>query len=157
MRFEAHRETTASPERVWSVLSDGWQYPAWVVGASRMRAVDPTWPAPGSRIHHSVGMWPFLLDDHTEVADADPGRALTLVARAKIFGRARIELHVHPDGAGSVVVMGENFASPPVSWFPQPLIELAALPRNRECVRRLVLLAEGPADPGADGNTPGTG
>ena len=122
-----------------------------------MRAVDPTWPAPGSRIHHSVGLWPFLLDDHTEVADSEPGRSLTLLARAKAFGRARIELRVHPDGAGSVVVMGENLASPPVSWFPQPVIELAALPRNRECVRRLVLLAEGPTMPGPDGNTPGTG
>ncbi|WP_433604500.1 SRPBCC family protein [Prescottella agglutinans] len=156
MRFAAHRETAASPERVWDVLCDGWKYPSWVVGASRMRAVDPNWPAPGSRIHHSVGLWPFLLDDHTEVAESVPGRSLTLVARAKMFGRARIELHVHPDGEGSVIDMGENLAARPASWFPQPLIELAALPRNRECVRRLALLAEGPAAPGPTGKGSGT-
>ena len=45
----------ASIDDVWSVLSDGWLYPLWVVGASRMRDVDPDWPAVGSRIHHSVG------------------------------------------------------------------------------------------------------
>lgn len=48
----------ASTDDVWSVLSDGWLYPLWVVGASRMRDVDEDWPAVGSRIHHSVGVWP---------------------------------------------------------------------------------------------------
>jgi hypothetical protein len=28
-----------------AVLHDGWTYPVWVVGASRMRGVDPGWPA----------------------------------------------------------------------------------------------------------------
>lgn len=152
MRFQAHWETTASPRRVWDVLSDGWRYPGWVVGASRMRAVDPDWPEPGTRIHHSVGLWPFLIDDHTEVLAADPGRSLTLMARAKGFGRARIELDVRPSGVGSVIGMGENLASPPMSWLPQSLVELAALPRNRECIRRLALLAEGPGHP-SDGAT----
>lgn len=152
MKFEAHWETTASPSRVWTVLSDGWRYPGWVVGASRMRAVDPEWPAPGTRIHHSVGLWPLLVDDHTEVLAVDPERSLTLMARAKGFGRARIELHVQPSGVGSVLAMGEHLAAPPMSWFPQSVVELAAVPRNRECLRRLALLAEGPTHP-ADGTT----
>ncbi|BCN59260.1 MULTISPECIES: SRPBCC family protein [Prescottella] len=152
MRFEAHWETTASPDKVWEVLADGWRYPGWVVGASRMRAVDPAWPAPGARIHHSVGLWPFLIDDHTEVLEEDPGKSLTLLARAKAFGRARIEIQVRPDGVGSLIEMGEHLASPPMSWFPQSVVELAAVPRNRECIRRLALLAEGPAHP-RDGST----
>ncbi len=29
------------------MLSDGWLYASWVVGASRVRDVDPRWPSPG--------------------------------------------------------------------------------------------------------------
>ena len=64
----------ASPERVWEVLADGWTYPLWVVGASRMRAVDENWPEVGARLHHSVGTWPVLLDDYTEVTAVDARR-----------------------------------------------------------------------------------
>ena len=54
------RETSASREEVWAVIADGWTYSQWVVGNSRMRAVDPNWPEPGSTIRHSVGVWPLL-------------------------------------------------------------------------------------------------
>ena len=47
-----------TPEDVWNVLADGWLYGLWVVGASRIRGVDRSWPSPDSRIHHSVGSWP---------------------------------------------------------------------------------------------------
>ena len=49
------RVMQAPPDQVWAVLADGWLYPLWVVGASRMRDVDDHWPAPGARLHHSVG------------------------------------------------------------------------------------------------------
>jgi hypothetical protein len=39
------RRCNCSPEQVFAVLHDGWTYPVWVVGASRMRDVDPGWPA----------------------------------------------------------------------------------------------------------------
>ena len=43
------RSVSATPEQVWEVLSDGWLYPLFVVGASRMRDVDEAGPpsAPG--------------------------------------------------------------------------------------------------------------
>jgi hypothetical protein len=34
------RASACSPQAVFEVLADGWLYPGWVVGASRMRAVD---------------------------------------------------------------------------------------------------------------------
>ncbi|MFL6157733.1 MAG: SRPBCC family protein, partial [Marmoricola sp.] len=61
------RDISSPGQGVWDVLSDGWLYPSWVVGAARMRDVDASWPAVGSRLHHSVGNWPLLLDDSTEV------------------------------------------------------------------------------------------
>ena len=34
------RDISASRQRVWDVLADGWTYSGWVVGNSRIRAVD---------------------------------------------------------------------------------------------------------------------
>jgi hypothetical protein len=53
------------PDDVWAVLSDGWLYPTWVVGATRMRDVDSTWPQTGSKLHHSAGVWPAVVNDNT--------------------------------------------------------------------------------------------
>ena len=72
----------ATPEQVWEILADGWLYPLWVVGASRMRDVDDNWPEVGAQLHHSVGTWPVLLDDTTEVTECRPMRGLKLRARA---------------------------------------------------------------------------
>ena len=63
------------PDDVFAVLGDGWLYPTWVVGASRMRAVDPAWPAEGAHLHHSLGAWPVLFDDDTQ--EAEPAALLT--------------------------------------------------------------------------------
>ena len=69
------RRLNCSPEQVFAVLRDGWTYPVWVVGASRMRSVDEGWPAPGSKLHHSFGAWPLLLNDTTVplIPDRDLG------------------------------------------------------------------------------------
>ena len=55
------------PDRVWDVLADGWVYPVWVVGATRMRDVDRGWPELGSKLHHSAGVWPLIVSVDTEV------------------------------------------------------------------------------------------
>jgi uncharacterized protein YndB with AHSA1/START domain len=34
------RDIAASRQRVWDVLANGWTYSGWVVGNSRIRAVD---------------------------------------------------------------------------------------------------------------------
>ena len=98
------RVMQATPEQVWEVLADGWLYPLWVVGASRMREVDDEWPAPGARLHHSVGTWPLLLDDETEVVESVPGTRLVLHAHAWPSGRATVTLRLNPLGAETEVV-----------------------------------------------------
>src|SRR3712207_8748867 len=75
---ENQRTMQASPDAVWRVLSDGWLYPLWVVGATRMRDVDADWPAPGSRIHHSAGVWPLIVNDETTVEAVEPQRRMRL-------------------------------------------------------------------------------
>ena len=102
---QPQRRTVAAPaERVWDVLADGWTYANWVVGTARIRAVDEAWPAPGSRIHHSVGLWPALLSDTTRVEECDAGRRLLLTARGWPLGEARVEIVIEPDGPESCTV-----------------------------------------------------
>ena len=61
------RVIQAPPEQVFAVLKDGWTYSDWVVGTAHIRAVDPHWPQPGSRLYHKVGPWPLSVRDHSEV------------------------------------------------------------------------------------------
>jgi len=137
------RETTASRHRVWDVIADGWTYSQWVVGNSRMRAVSPDWPATGSTIHHSVGVWPLLLDDETEVLECVPREQLVLLAKGRPFGKARITLRLFDvDGGGCRIEMTEVPVGVPMGWVPQRVALAAAIPRNRECTWRLAALAE---------------
>ncbi len=82
------REIRTVPDKVWDVLADGWLYPLWVVGATRMRDVDASWPAVGAQLHHSAGVWPLVLDDTTEVLEAEPG-PLPAAAGPGLAGRVR--------------------------------------------------------------------
>jgi uncharacterized protein YndB with AHSA1/START domain len=137
------RETTASRQRVWDVIADGWTYSQWVVGNSRMRAVSPDWPAVGSTIHHSIGVWPLLLDDETEVLESVPQEQLVLLAKGRPFGKARITLRLFDvDGGGCRIEMAEVPVGMPMGWVPERMALAAAVPRNRECTWRLAALAE---------------
>lgn len=136
------RRIQATPAQVWDVLSDGWLYPLWVVGASRMREVDEPWPAVGARLHHSVGSWPVLLDDTTEVVDAVPGHALELLARAWPTGAARVSIRLAPVGTDTEVTIEEDAATGPARLVPKPLRDLPLTWRNVETLRRLAYLAE---------------
>jgi len=132
----------ATPEKVWKVLSDGWLYPVWVVGASRMREVDDEWPAVGSRLHHSVGVWPALIDDYTEVLESVPNRLLSLRARAWPVGEAGVIIRLQPMGDETEVEILEDAVSGPGRLVPKVLRTPVLTWRNTETVRRLAFLAE---------------
>ncbi|MFA6298599.1 MAG: SRPBCC family protein [Nocardioides sp.] len=136
------RVVQATPEQVWEILCDGWLYPLWVVGASRMREVDDSWPEVGSKLHHSVGAWPALLDDNTEVEECRPLRMLRLRARAWPTGEAEVVLRLEPVGAETRIVMEENAVSGPASLIPKPLQDPLLGWRNVEALRRLAYLCE---------------
>ena len=137
------RNIAASREEVWAVIADGWTYSQWVVGNSRMRAVDPNWPHVGSTIQHSVGVWPLLLDDVTLVEDCQPLQQLVLLAKGRPFGKARITLRLFDlDGGGCRIEMAEVPVGAPLGWVPKRIALAAAFPRNRECTARLAAIAE---------------
>lgn len=136
------RMMNATPDKVWEILSDGWLYPVWVVGASRMREVDDTWPTAGSRLHHSVGIWPAILDDDTEVIESVPNTSLTLRARAWPVGTAEVIISLRPVGGDTEVQIVEDAVSGPGRLVPQAVRGPGIKWRNSETLRRLAFLAE---------------
>lgn len=136
------RVFNASPQAVWDVLTDGWLYPLWVVGATRMRDVDATWPQQGAKIHHSAGVWPAVLDDNTEVLESDPGRFLRLRARGWPIGEAEVSITLTPSGAHTVVEIAEKAVSGPGALIPAPVEAVMMKWRNSETLRRLAYVAE---------------
>ncbi len=137
------RDIAASRQRVWDVLANGWTYSGWVVGNSRIRAVDAAWPAPGTRILHSIGTWPAVIDDETVVASCTPGEELVLLAKVRPAAKAQITLRLRDlDGGGCRVEMTELAISRPLRWVPDGVQLLGVAPRNRECTWRLAMIAE---------------
>lgn len=137
------RPIAATPDQVWEVLSDGWLYPLFVVGASRMRAVDESWPAVGSRLHHSVGSWPLLIDDTTEVLEVEEAERILLLARGWPAGQANVEISLAPDNGQTLVTITEDATAGPGLLVPKPLRDAQLHVRNVEALRRLSYVVEG--------------
>ena len=131
-----------APEDVFRVLADGWLYPCWVVGASRMREVEDAWPQPGSRLHHSFGAWPALIDDVTVVEAYDPPRRMVMRARGWPIGEARVVIRLAPVGAETEVKIEEEPVSGPGALVPPAVRGLSLKWRNTETLRRLAFIAE---------------
>lgn len=144
-QVEAH--IGVPPARVFEVLANGWLYSGWVVGASHMRAVEPDWPAAGSRLFHASGVWPAVVRDETKVEQVEPDRRLVMTARGGAMGAATIEISLSPDGHGTLVVLRESPTSGPGKWVNNPLSEALLHRRNVETLARLALLAERPSAP----------
>jgi hypothetical protein len=130
---------------VWRVIADGWLYSGWVVGASRIRAVDDTWPQAGSRLHHSVGAWPLVINDNTRVTAAEAGKKLELVARGWPLGEAKVVITLEDRGNQCLVSMAEDAIRGPGKGVPKFMRDPMITVRNRETLRRLELMAAGGA------------
>jgi uncharacterized protein YndB with AHSA1/START domain len=137
----------ADPETVWRVLGDGWTYAQWVVGTSHVRAVDSGWPQVGSRLHHAVGVWPFVVRDHTEVLAAEPNRHLLLSARGWPFGEADVDFRLEADGSGTRISLAESGKSGAALLLRNPFGEMLIERRNVETLARLAALVHRQTDP----------
>ena len=134
----------ASAAAVWDVLSDGWTYASWVVGASRVRDVEDPWPAVGSRLHHSFGPWPLVISDHTQVLECEPRQCLMLRARGWPTGEATVRISLQPVGRRHATIpIEEDVTAGPARLIPVIVRQALTVPRNRETLRRLALLAAG--------------
>jgi carbon monoxide dehydrogenase subunit G len=136
----------APVEAVFAVLSDARRYPEWVVGASRLRTVDDTFPEPGSAFGHKIGIWPLLINDETKVVARDGMHRLTLRAEIGAFGAATVDLRLQPDGADHTRVrLTETPAMGPIRWVHNPIQDRAFWLRNFLSLQLLRRIAEGHA------------
>lgn len=129
------------------MLSDGWLFAVWVVGASRIRDLDQSWPQAGATIHHSIGAWPLLINDTTTVIDVQQQRSLHLRARGWPAGEADVLIEIEPTSSGCVVTITEDAVKGPGVLVPQIILDALLNWRNVETLRRLGYLAEGQARP----------
>ena len=115
-----------------------------MVGTARIRGVDPGWLKTGSRIQHSFGVWPALIDDTTEVLSAEPLRELLLKARGWPAGEAHVRLTLDPRGSTRTALrIAEDAVAGPGALVPRPVRQALIAWRNTESLRRLAYLAEG--------------
>jgi uncharacterized protein YndB with AHSA1/START domain len=131
------REMRVGPEQVWAVLADPEKYCEWVVGAKEVRSSEGNWPAKGARFHHTVGIWPLHIRDHTSVVESDRPRRLVLQAKVRPIGFARIQLELSPSPMGTQVAMTEEPSAPYIARVARRLFDPVIYLRNGEALRRL--------------------
>ncbi len=137
-------EVSASPERVFAVLSEPRRYADWVVGTQAVRDADESFPERGSRFRARVGSGPATVDAVTTVLEREEPRRLVLRTRLRRLGAAEIDLELHERGAATVVTMRERPIGDPVARLAQTLGEPLLEVRNRRSLQRLKRRVEAP-------------
>src|SRR4051812_23591216 len=129
------------PDAVWDALSDVGGYGYWVPGSRVIRDAEPGWPVPGSKFHHTLGLGPFQVSDHTEALEARSPALLRMRAKARPLGTATVTMELMPRDGGTLVRMSERPDGPARLLDLNPLFWLASKLRNAESLMRLEELA----------------
>jgi uncharacterized protein YndB with AHSA1/START domain len=137
----SERFMPVSPEAVWAALARPEGYGYWVVGSKEIRDADPNWPAPGARFHHTVGLGPLKVADHTESLECTPPHALVMRAKARPLGTARVTMRMVAKDGGTLVRMQENPDGLTSLLTLNPAVQLLTAGRNAESLARLEELA----------------
>lgn len=127
----------ADADAVFDVLDNAYAYPRWVVGTRRIRAVDPDWPAVGSRFHHAVGSAAGELHDSSKVLLRERPDRIVLEVRFRPTGIARVDIRVTPHENGSRIVLDETPVSGPIAVVPRLIIDPLIALRNAWSLQRL--------------------
>jgi uncharacterized protein YndB with AHSA1/START domain len=128
-------------EVVWDVLADPASYQYWVVGSKAIRGADPGFPAPGTKFHHTIGVGPLTLRDHTEILEAERPRLMRMRAKGRPVGTASVTLELTSESGGTRVRMTENPDGPFAILALNPLLHVSTKLRNAESLMRLEELA----------------
>ena len=129
------------PTAVWGALADPGSYGYWVVGSKVIRDADPDWPAPGARFHHTIGVGPLKIADHTESLEARAPQLLRMRAKGRPVGVAQVTMRMTPQGSGTLVRMTEQPDGPSAILSLNPVMHLLTKARNAESLMRLEELA----------------
>jgi uncharacterized protein YndB with AHSA1/START domain len=150
-------EVAAPPDRVFDAIADARTYPEWLVGAKRIRHVDDSWPEPGSRFHHTVGIGFMTVKDATTVMAIDRPHRLELEAGVGPLGAAHVRFTVESSEGGSRVTVEEEPSRGLMRalwhWAGKALMGVTLFNRNLVSLEHLCAYVEesGPADPDTAG------
>jgi uncharacterized protein YndB with AHSA1/START domain len=142
---EARTTVALARHDVFRAIADPRTYPRWLLGAQRIRHVDPAFPAPATQFEHSVGpAGGATVDDSSEALLADPPRRLDLA------------VHVGPVEGDVTFLLEESDGRTTVTLRERPTGRLATLTpllrpvlyaRNRWSLHQLRRLLEGSGGP----------
>jgi uncharacterized protein YndB with AHSA1/START domain len=131
------RTLLAPREAVWDTLIDPGTYPDWLIGASKIRNVDRSWPGVGSRFQHRVGIGWLSIPDHSEVVAIGPGRLLRLEVKARPLVSAVVTFVLVSDGTGTAVAIEEEPKLRTIGNIVRPVMDPTIHIRNHRSLRRL--------------------
>jgi len=131
------RRIAQPPAAVYALLAEGDRYAEWVMGAKRIRRVDPGWPEVGSQFHHTIGVGPLSTNDSTEVLAFAEGGEVVLKARGWPTGAARVTITAEEAPGGCEVVMDEVPIEGLAKMFHNPVLDGLLHLRNVESLRRM--------------------
>ncbi len=131
-----HVRSSLPPEQVFAHVTNPWEYPKWLLGASTMRDVDDSWPAVGSAFHHRVGFGPLNVNDKSEVLEIDPPRRLVLLVKATPLVQGKVTFTVEPDGTGTLLTLEEGPAVAAGNLL-RPVLDPATHARNKKSLQQL--------------------
>lgn len=129
------------PSAVWDALADPVTYGFWVAGSKLIRDADPDWPSPGSMFHHTIGIGPFTVSDHTRSLEADAPRRLQMRAKGRLLGTALVTFEMTAMDGGTLVRITERADGPTAILNLNPLVHLFTKARNAESLMRLEEIA----------------
>jgi len=130
-------------DEVFAALADPRTYPGWLVGAKEMRSIDPTWPTPGSKFHHRVGLvGPITIADNSTSCEVHAPSLLVLEVRARPVGRARVSFRLHEPTPATTEV---EFSEVPIgaARLLAPVVAPLTAARNARSLDRLERFLEG--------------
>lgn len=133
----------AELEAVWSVLSDGYAYPRWVVETQKIRSEDTSWPEVGSSIYYTAGLGRIQLKGDTTVRVLEWGRRLELEAHAWPYGTARVAIQTIPwTDTTTVVILDEHPLRGPGARLHSRVVDSLLHLRTRRMLTNLAYVAE---------------
>ena len=108
-----------------------------------IRDAEAQWPEPGTKFHHTIGLGPVKVSDHTEVVEAHRPGLFKLRTKARPLGTAMVTMRMISRGAagGTVVEMTENPDGVFAALSLNPLTHVFTIARNAESLMRLEELA----------------
>jgi uncharacterized protein YndB with AHSA1/START domain len=131
-----HVRSSLPPEEVFDHITDPWEYPKWLLGASKMRRVDDSWPAVGSNFHHTVGWGPMKVSDRSEIVEIDPPRKLVLYVKATPLVQGKVTFTLEEVDGGTLLTLQEEPALP-IGNLVRPVLDPATHARNKRSLHQL--------------------